>query len=441
MTHVVIVGGGFGGVTLAGRLRGTAGLEVTLVSERNYTTFSPMLPEVVSATVLPGQVIAPLRQMLGDEQRFLMGRVTALDPRARRLRYASGERTFELAYDHCVLALGARAALDLVPGMAEHGIPLKLIGDAMRVRNDVLAKLERADQTQDRGERRRLSRFVVVGGGFSGVEVAGEIFDFVHAAAPFYPNVDPGELRVAVVHTGERLLPELPAKLAHKAARSMAARGIALHLNARATRADAFGLDIARADGGAERLEAATLVSTIGTAPNPLIETLDLPKQGGRLVTRGDLQVERAPGLWALGDCASVPNAATGGTAPPTAQFATREARTLADNLRAVERGRPTRNFDFAGLGTIATIGSQRGIANVMGVPVSGFPAWLLWRGFYLLLMPTFSRKLRLWVAWTWDMLFKSDIAQLDFAASAEVDRDAAPAREEVLETPARRAG
>jgi NADH dehydrogenase len=219
----------------------------------------------------------------------------------------------------------------------------------------------------------------------------------------------------------------------------MAERGIALHFNAFARRAHAQGLDVARADGAETRIEAATLVSTIGTAPNPLIDTLDLAKDRGRLVTRADLRVEGAPGLWALGDCAAVPNAATGGTAPPTAQFATREARTLARNLRAVQAGRPTRTFDFPGLGTIATIGCQRGIADVMGVPVSGFAAWLLWRAFYLLQMPTLSRKLRLWVAWTWDMLFKSDIAQLDFTASAEVDR--APAEVAAAEPAVRRAG
>jgi len=429
MTHVVIAGGGFGGVELARRLRGADGVQVTLVSEQNYTTFSPMLPEVVSATVLPGQVIAPLRQMLGRDQRFVMGRVSGLEPQARRLWYDAGDGVHALTYDHCVLALGARARLDLVPGLAEHGTPLKLIGDAMRVRNEVIANLERADHVDDPARRRQLCGCVVVGGGFSGVEVAGEIHDFLHAAAPFYPNVDPADLRVAVVHTGERLLPELSARLADKAARSMAGRGIELHMQARATRADAQGLEIEPAEGGRERLEAATLVSTIGTGTNPLIASLDLPTDRGRLVTRSDLAVEGAPGLWALGDCAAVPNAATGGTAPPTAQFAVREARTLAANLLATERRRATRGFDFAGLGTLATIGSQRGIADVMGVPVTGFPAWLLWRAFYLLQMPTLSRKLRLWVAWTWDMLFRSDTAQLDFTASDEVDRERVRAR------------
>jgi NADH dehydrogenase len=420
--RVVIVGGGFGGVTLAKRLRGVQGLEVTLLSEQNYTTFSPMLPEVVSATVLPGQVIAPLRQMLGRDQRFVMGRVTGIDVDDGRLSYEVAGERHALDFDHCVLALGARAKPGLIPGMAEHGIPLKLIGDAARIRNHVIAALERADQESDPAARRRLTRFVVVGGGFSGVEVAGEIHDFVHAAARFYPNVDAAELGVAVVHTGERLLPELPAKLAHKAADSMAARGIDLHLGTRATAADAGGLTIARADGPKAYLEAATLVATIGTAANPVIDALDVPKDGGRVVTRGDLAVAGKRGLWALGDCARVPNAATGGPAPPTAQFAVRQADTLARNLVATERGGATRAFDFAGLGTIATIGSQRGIADVMGVPVTGFPAWLLWRGFYLLQMPTLSRKLRLWVAWTWDMLFASDISQLDFTASDEVD-------------------
>jgi len=419
--EVVIVGGGFGGVELARQLRRRGGpaVRVTLINEQNYTTFSPMLPEVVSATVLPGQVVAPLRQVLGGGDRFIMGRVIDVDVAARRLTYDCGEAQHELAFDEVVVAVGARARLDMIPGLAEHGIPLKLVGDALRIRNEVIAKLERADHVDEPAIRRRLSRFAVVGGGFSGVEVAGEIHDFIHAAKPFYPNLVDAELGVAVVHAGERLLPELPPALQEKAAASMRRRGIELHLGAQAEAADGDGLDLAHADGTRRRLEAATIVATIGTAPNPLIQHLGLPQEGGRLKTRADLSVEGAEGVWALGDCALVPNAATSGPAPPTAQFAVRQARTLADNLRAAAGGRATRHFAFAGLGTIATIGSQRGVANVMGVTISGLPAWLLWRAFYLLQMPTLSRKVRIYVEWTWDMFFRSDIAQLDYVASA----------------------
>lgn len=424
--HVVVVGGGFAGTEVARRLAGRrSGVRLTVVNEQNYTTFSPMLPEVVSTSVLPGQVIAPLRETLPDGQRFVMGRVEDVDTARRRLALAAdgGGPGGTIDYDHLVLALGARAKLDLVPGLAEHAIPLKLIGDAMAVRNAVVARLERADHESDPEERRRLVHFVVVGGGFSGVEVAGEIHDFIRAAKRLYPHVEADEPRVSVVHAGSRLLPELPETLAVRARESMTSRGIGVHLDSKAKSADAQGLAVEESDGRRRRIDAGLLVSTIGTSPNPLVERLGLPTEAGRLVVRPDLSVDGADGVWALGDCAAVPNAATGTTAPPTAQFAIREARTLARNIRAAESGRPTEPFSFSGLGTLATMGNKRGLADVKGVTVSGFPAWLLWRAFYLSQMPTLSRKVRLWVAWTWDMLFRRDVAQLHFEPSEQIER------------------
>ncbi len=424
--HVVIVGGGFAGTELARRLAPARDrLRVTLVSEHNYTTFSPLLPEVVSTSVLPGQAVAPLREMLGRDQRFLLGRVEGVDLECRRLALApdAAGAPEETAYDHLVLAVGARANLAPVPGLADHAIPLKLVGDAMAVRNAVIARLERADHAADPEERRRLVHFVVVGGGFSGVEVAGEIHDFIRRARRFYGNVPDGESRVSVVHAEERLLPELPEKLAVRARDSMVSRGIGVHLATKARRADASGLEVEDVDGAVRRIPAGLLVSTIGTRANPLVERLALETDRGRIRTRADLSVPQVPGLWAIGDCAAAPNAAREGPTPTTAQFAVREARQAARNIRAASEGRPTEPFSFAGLGTIATMGNKRGIASVLGVPVAGFPAWLLWRAFYLLQMPTTSRKFRLWVAWTWDMLFRRDISQLAFATSATLAR------------------
>jgi NADH dehydrogenase len=428
--HVVIVGGGFAGTTLARALqtRGGRGFRVTLLSEENYTTYNPMLPEVVGSTVLPGQVIAPLRLVLGRGQRFVMGRAVGLDARARRLLYVCGGRECALRYDHLVLAPGARAGMEMVPGLARHAIPLKLIGDAMRIRNEVIGRLEQASQTGDAEERRRLLRFVVIGGGFSGVEVAGEIHDLAGGALRHYPGLDREEMRVTLVHGGDRLLPELRPRLAEKAARGMRQRGIEILFEALAREVDGDGLRAALSDGTERRIEAGTVVSTVGTAPNPLVAEFGLPVENGRIRTRPDMSVEGLPGLWAIGDCAAVPNATTGATAPPTAQFAVREARQLAQNLRRTRDGQPTRPFAFGGLGTLATIGNRRGVAEVLGVPVTGFPAWLLWRAFYLSKMPTLSRRLQIFVAWTWDMLFPSDIAQLRFTSSAEADRATAAA-------------
>jgi NADH dehydrogenase len=235
-------------------------------------------------------------------------------------------------------------------------------------------------------------------------------------------------MRVTLVHGGDRLLPELRPRLAEKAARGMRQRGIEILFEALARAVDGDGLTVALPDGTERRIEAGTVVSTVGTAPNPLVAALGLPVENGRIRTRPDMSVEGLPGLWAIGDCAAVPNAATGATAPPTAQFAVREARQLARNLGRLRDGRSARPFAFGGLGTLATIGNRRGVAEVLGVPVTGFPAWLLWRAFYLSKMPTLSRRVQIFVAWTWDMLFPSDTAQLRFTSSAEADRAAAAA-------------
>ena len=419
--HVVIVGGGFAGTELARRLkRHDDRFRVTLVSEQNYTTFSPMLPEVVSTSVLPGQVIAPLREMLPRGQDFVMGQVADVDTESKRIVLEPGAcgTTHDIGYDHLVLAVGARARLDLVPGLEEHAIPLKLVGDAMDLRNAVIARMEEAEHVSDPEKRRRLVSFVVVGGGFSGVEVAGEIHDFLHDAQRSYPGLGADEPTVSVVHAESRLLPELPANLAAQAHASMASRGIAIHLDATAKGADAHGLDFVDGTGATQRIDSGLIVSTVGTRPNSLVERLGLATERGRIAVTPDLSVPDAPSVWAIGDCAAVPNAASDALAPPTAQFAVREARTLADNIEAASNNRPTRAFSFAGLGTIATTGNKRGVAKVMGIPISGFPAWLLWRGFYLLQMPTMSRKVRIWVNWTWDMFFRRDVAQLVFASS-----------------------
>lgn len=426
---IVIVGGGFAGTSAARRLSHRLGdrAEITLLSEQNYAAFNPMLPEVVSSAVLPGQVIAPLRLVLRGGPRFVLGKATGLDLDARRVRYRIGREERSLDYDRLVLAVGGRAKLGMIPGMAEHGVALKLVGDALKLRNDMIDRLEQADHEPDPAARRRLLGFVIVGGGFSGVEVAGEIHDFVKVALPHYPNLSFDEVGVALVHSGERLLPELSASLGERARRSFERRGVKVRLNARAREADAEGLTVDTGDGGTDRYEAATIVCTIGTRPSAFIAKADLPKTKGRVDVQPDLSVAGRPELWAIGDCAGVPNAKTGERSPPTAQFAVRQGWRAADNIAAALDGRETTAFGHASLGMLATIGSKRGLANVCGVPLAGFPAWLLWRAFYLVQMPTFSRKVRLWVAWTWDMLFPGDIAQLRFTASEEADggRDA----------------
>ncbi len=427
--QIVIVGGGFAGTTLARQLarRLPAGWRVLLVSEESYTTFNPMLAEVVGASVFPEHVVAPIRQMLGTESRcrFVMGRVTAIDRQARTVTADTLAGVRRLPYEHLVLAFGTRANLALLPGGDEHAMPLKLVGDALALRNRVLQRLAHIELEHDPALRARLGRFVVIGGGFSGVEVAGELADVLRSARRWYPLVNDGEAQVTLLHDGPGLLPELPASLGQAAAASLRGRGVDLRVDARAreVRADGVVLDDGRVVAGT------TVVCTIGTRPNPLLQALDLPTVRGRIVTTPELAVVGCAGLWALGDCALVPNAATGSAAPPTAQFAVAQAHQLARNLVAAANGAPTRPFAHRSRGMMATTGHLKGVALVGPLRLAGLPAWLLWRAYYLLRMPTLGRKLRLWVEWTWAMCFSADITHLRFTPTREVDAVRRPGR------------
>jgi NADH:ubiquinone reductase (H+-translocating) len=407
--NIVIIGGGFAGARLAQRLEGRLPAEwrVTLLSRENFITYSPLLPEVVGASLLPGHVIAPLRQ-LTERTRVCMVQVSDIDLAARTVSYL-GEGPGVLDYDELVLACGQGADLSLVKGMARYALPLKTLGDALFMRNRAIVRLEQAELQPNPELRRWLASFVVIGGGFSGVEVAGGLMDFLRASRRYYRAID--ELRVHLVHSGDRLLPELSGTLGRFAERKMRGQGIDVRLNARCARVDDRGITLS--DG--EILTAGTVICTIGTAPNPLIAALPLPKQRGRLEVAPDMSVPSAPGVWALGDCAAVPNARDGKVSPPTAQFADRQARQLAANLVRRAYGAGTRPFRYRPLGQLAAIGHNTAVAEVFGMKLAGFVAWLLWRGVYLLKIPTLGRKVRLYLEWNWAMFFPPDISHLGY--------------------------
>jgi NADH dehydrogenase len=408
--NIVIVGGGFAGARLAERLEGRLpdGWQVTLLSRENFITYNPLLPEVVGASLLPGHVIAPLRQV-SRRTRVCMVQVTDVDLESRTIHYL-GEGSGVIPYDELVLACGQSADLSLVKGMAQYALPLKTLGDALFMRNRAIVRLEQAELQPDRELRRWLSSFVVIGGGFSGVEVAGGLMDFLRASRRYYRASD--ELRVTLVHGGDHLLPELNPELGRFAERKMREQGIDVRLNARCARVDDRGIELK--DG--EILAAGTVICTIGTAPNPLIAALPLPKQRGRIEVAPDMSVPAAPGVWAIGDCAAVPNAHDGAVSPPTAQFAERQARQLAANLARKARGAATRPFKYRPAGQLAAIGHNKAVAELFGVKLAGFLAWLLWRGVYLLKIPTFGRKVRLYLEWNWAMFFPPDISHLGYA-------------------------
>lgn len=425
LRSIVIVGGGFAGTTLARRLSRNLpdGYELVLVSEESYTTFHPMLPEAVGASVFPEQIIVPIRAMLSKtDGRFVMGVVTGVDAQRQTITCNTLAGVSEIPYEHLVLAFGNRARLDLLPGMAAHSLPLKTAGDSMQIRNKVLRCMARIELETDPAVRKKFGHFVIIGGGFSGVEVAGALIDCLASIRRFFKRVQADDLKVTVLQSGDRLLPELSAKLGEAALVSLRERGVDVRLNIGAKEICEDHVQLA----GGECLITSTVISTIGSQTNKLVERLsqcvNLKIERGRIVTQPDLSIEGQPAIWAMGDCALIPNAFDNKPAPPTAQFAVREARHLADNLIARLNHQPTTAFSCRSAGMMAAIGHLNGVAEVMGISFTGLPAWLMWRSYYLSQMPTMGRKLRIFVEWIWGMFFPHDITHFRFTLSSQME-------------------
>jgi len=378
-----------------------------------------MLAEVVGSGVFPEHVIAPVREMISKAQ-FVMGQIEQIDLASKLIRCSTLAGMREFGYEHLVLALGQRANMGIISGMAEFALPLKLVGDAMYIRNRILQRLAVLEITHNTEERRSLGHFVIIGGGFSGVEVAGAVSDFIRSAKRFYPRMHPGDTTITLVHDGDHLLPELPESLGKAALRSLSGRGVKVILKTRAMEINSHTVTLANQT----ILCAETVICTIGLRCNPLIEALGLPLSRGRLQTAADGMVQGQSGLWAIGDCAALPNKHSGTISPPTAQFAVAQARQLASNLIACINGKPTQAFNYQSRGSMATTGHLKGVAQIFGIRLSGLFAWLAWRAYYLLLMPTPGRKVRIFVEWTWGMFFPLDITHLRFTRTGESQTD-----------------
>jgi NADH:ubiquinone reductase (H+-translocating) len=412
--NLVVVGGGFAGTKASRALEGRLPPDwtLTLISQDNFITFNPLLPEVVGASILPGHVVAPHRQMIHGSH-ICMAQVTEIDTVNRVVHYL-GEGAGTIRYDQLVLACGTNANLDIVKGMANYALPLKTLCDALFLRNRIISRLEQAELQPDMQHRRWLMTFVVVGGGFSGVETAGELTDFLYASLRYYKRIRPEDIRLVLLHSGDRLLPELSPSLGAFTLRKLRGRDVDVRLNARAVRVTDRGVHL---DAG-EIIEGGTVICTIGTKPNDLLDNIPAEKSLGRLVVNPDLSVPGVDGMWAAGDCASVINGLDGKNCPPTAQFAYAQAQQLAANIIARLKGVPTRPFHHRPKGQLSSVGHNKAVAEVFGLKLSGFVAWLMWRGLYLLRIPTLARKSRLFLEWNWAMFFPPDISHLGYRRS-----------------------
>lgn len=412
MQNIVVIGGGFAGTAVVKSLerRLPPDWQPVLVSEENYMTFTPMLPEVVGASLLPEHAVAPIRKML-RRTRYYRARVLDIDLQQRTMTYQAGT-PHTMTYDHLVFACGNAPNTGFIDGMADHALPLKTLGDALHLRNRVLVSLERAEMEDDPDIRRRLMTFIVIGGGSSGAEVAGAIADFLAAAKKYYQCMQDTVAKVIVLEGGNRLLSEFPGPLGDYAIRLMRSHGIDVRLN---TLASLVAGDGVRTKAG-EWIEAGNIICTIGTVSNPLIQQLMLPKEKGLIKTNADMSVAGVENVWAIGDCAAIINAANGELSPPTAQYALRQGRQVAKNIIRALKGGKTRAFSYHSRGQLATIGHRRAVAWVFGVKLSGFPAWLLWRAVYLFMLPTLLRKVQVFIEWNLELLFPRDVTQLHLA-------------------------
>lgn len=423
--RIVILGGGFAGVYTAMHLEKALGhnndFEIVLINQDNYFVFQPMLAEVVSGSIGMLDTVSPIRRMLPRTDLHVR-ELEWIDVVNQTVSTTPGfrQQPSVIHYDHLVLALGNVTDFRGLRGLPEHAMPFKNLSDALHIRNHVIHVLEEAAiEHHDPALQRALLTFVVAGGGFSGVELVAEINDFVRDVIRNYPQINSGDVRVVLLHALDRILPELDEKLALYAQRILARRGVEIRLNTKLEAAT--GNEAILEDG--MRIPTRTLISTVPSSPNPLIDALKLPKERGRLKVDASLLVQGTNNVWALGDCALVPMA-DGKICPPTAQFAIRQAKTAAHNIVCAMRGGERKTFQFSELGKLGVLGHRSAVAQVFGVNISGFLAWFLWRTIYLMKLPGWGRRLKVAAAWTFDLFLPPELVQLRLTNSKGVTHE-----------------
>ncbi len=394
----LILGGGFAGAYVA-KLLGGGG--ATIVSSENFMLYTPILPEAASGTLEPRHVVVPLRVMCPHAE-LLLGHVAGLDEESRTVQVETEAGPATVSYEQLVVALGATTRTLPVPGLAEHALLFKSLEDAIRLRNHVLRRLELATA----GDPERQLTFVFVGAGYAGVEALAELADLVRDALRYYPSLRDVPQRWVLVDAAPKILAEIPPRLGDYAAHELARRGVEIRTSTTLESVDANEAVLS----SGERIPTATLVWTAGVKPNPLLGALGLPLDDrGRVVVDGTLRVEGRERLWALGDCARVPNAMTPGVFdPPTCQHALRQARRVAKNLQG-----DVQPYSYRMLGQVATLGRYKGIADVLGLRLRGFPGWFVARTYHLYQLPLATRKLRVVADWTVALVFRRDVVEL----------------------------
>jgi NADH:ubiquinone reductase (H+-translocating) len=415
---ILVVGGGYVGLYTALRLqrklsRGRA--EIVVVDPQPHMTYQPFLPEAAAGSVEPRHVVVPLRTTL-RHCRVITGAVMGVSHADKRARIAPVEGSpFEVSYDVLVMAAGSVARTLPIPGLAEHGIGFKNVGEAIYLRNHVLARLDAASSTDDPEVRRRALTFTFVGGGYAGVEAFAELEDMArYAIERYYPRLSKSDMRWLLVEAAGRILPEVDLDMSAWTVKQLTARGMEIKLNTRLESISDAGV-VKLSDG--DEFASDTLVWTAGTKPNPMLAQTDLPQdERGRVPCEATLQIRGLEDAWAAGDLAAVPDLTKQGsdvTTAPNAQHAVRQAKQLADNIVRVLEGEEPVPYRHEYVGSVASLGLYKGVAQVYGVKVKGFPAWFMHRSYHVSRVPTFNRKARVVADWTMALLFRREVISL----------------------------
>lgn len=422
--RVVILGGGFAGVYtakyLTSMLKGRKDVEVELLSEENYFVFQPLLPEVAAGGISPTNMVNPIRELLPGA-RFRCCSIKNIDLTNKNVlvQQGTGLSYINVPYDHLVFCMGKVSNFASMPGVAEHALAMKDLGDAFKLRNHVITCLEHADIEPDPQIKKAMLTFAVAGGGFSGVETIGELCEMVSRSLKYFTNIRRDEVSFKLIHAQEEILPEMPVKLRAAARKILEKRGIEFILNKRVKAASPDRVYLNSGDPIMTR----TFVCTVGNAINPVARMVitdghfEESRMNGRAIglfaTDKFMQCIGKSGYWAVGDCAGVPNPNGEGLCPPTAQFAIRQGKACARNILASIDGKERTPFQFKALGSLASLGQHNAVADLMGVKLTGFIAWVAWRAIYLMKLPGLGRQLRVLVDWILDLLLPRDITQL----------------------------
>ena len=427
--RILILGGGFAGVyaarALQEELRGTDA-KVAIVNRENFFVFYPMLPEIISGEIETEHVLNPIR-LVAPHARLYVGDVTGIDLAKGSVEIQHGlyqhrqiPRT--LYYDHLVLALGGIPSVSRIPGLAEYAFDVQRLSNAFALRNHIIDTFEQAAIERDPDIRERLLTYVVIGGGPTGVEIAAEINTLVEDAVQYYAGIERSEVRVVVVEFAPRILGPMPENLAATAAQSLERAGVELLVDTGVERIERRLVVL----NNGETIHAETVVGSVGVDLNPLIRDLDAPHdERGRLVAHETLRVGDYPNVWAVGDNARVLDPSTGKPYPQTGQHAVRQAKRVAQNIAATIKGNPLKPMTYKSKGQMVSLGRHNAIADIGGVHVSGFPAWFLWRSYYLTQIPLIEKQVRVMFSWTIDLVAPPTLVQLKVGQPAPMAEEA----------------